>query len=79
MNQNVEPSPTQLVTPIDPPMSSTSCFEIARPSPVPPYFRVVEASAWLNFSKMEASFSGGIPMPLSLTDIFISVLRVFAP
>ena len=31
-----------------PPISSTSCAEIARPSPVPPYSRVVEASACSN-------------------------------
>ena len=29
-----------------PSINSTSCFEIARPSPVPPYLRVVELSAW---------------------------------
>ena len=45
-NQNVEPAPGVLSTPIRPPISSTSCLEIARPRPVPPYLRVVEASAW---------------------------------
>ena len=40
--------PGALSTPISPPISSTSCLEIARPSPVPPYLRVVEPSAWAN-------------------------------
>lgn len=33
---NVEPFPTSLSTPMVPPMSSTSAFVMARPSPVPP-------------------------------------------
>ena len=47
-NQNVEPAPGVLSTPIRPPISSTRRLEIARPRPVPPYWRVVEASAWVN-------------------------------
>ena len=35
-------------TPICPPISSASRLQIASPSPVPPYLRVVEASAWEN-------------------------------
>jgi len=44
VNQKVEPWPGRLSTPIEPPINSTSCLEIAKPSPVPPYLRVVEAS-----------------------------------
>ena len=45
VNQKVEPWPGVLSTPIWPPISSTSCLEIASPNPVPPYLRVVEPSA----------------------------------
>ena len=37
------------------------------PSPVPPNFRVVDASACVNGSKIVACFSRGIPIPVSLT------------
>lgn len=33
-------------TPTSPPMASAKFLEIARPRPVPPYLRVVDASAW---------------------------------
>ena len=33
---------------ISPPMSSTNRRQMVRPSPVPPCFRVVDGSAWLN-------------------------------
>ena len=36
------PRPASLSTQMRPPISSTSCAEIVRPSPVPPYRRVVE-------------------------------------
>ena len=35
-NQNVDPLPGSLRTSIAPPISSTSCLLIARPSPLPP-------------------------------------------
>ncbi len=44
VHQKVEPCPGELVTPIWPRINSTSCLQMARPSPVPPYWRVVEAS-----------------------------------
>jgi len=47
-NLNVAPSPSTLSTLISPPCASTICFEIASPSPVPPYFLVVVASTWEN-------------------------------
>src|SRR5690242_2771705 len=37
-NQNNEPSPGRLITPMPPPINSVSRFEMARPKPVPPNF-----------------------------------------
>ena len=45
VNQKVEPCPGTLSTPMSPPISSTSRLQMAKPSPVPPYLRVVDASA----------------------------------
>ena len=44
---NVEPSPGWLSTVILPPIMWQNCRLIANPNPVPPYFRVVEVSAWV--------------------------------
>ena len=44
VNQNIDPCPGVLSTPIAPPISSESCLAIASPRPVPPCVRVVEAS-----------------------------------
>ena len=66
-NEKVLPSPTRLSSSIFPPIISTRRQEIARPSPVPPYFRVVEPSACSNGEKIVDCFSGGIPMPVSAT------------
>ena len=41
-----EPFPSSLSTQMLPPISSVSLRLMARPSPVPPYLRVVEASTW---------------------------------
>ncbi len=60
------PSPS-LRTPITPPISSTRLRVIASPSPVPPNFRVVLPSAWVNFSKIISWRSRGIPIPVSTT------------
>ena len=46
----VEPLPSSLITEIWPPISWASSRQIARPRPVPPYWRVVDESAWVNFS-----------------------------
>ena len=43
-NWNVLPRPGVLSTQMRPPISSTSCAQIVRPSPVPPNLRVVEPS-----------------------------------
>ena len=67
-NQKVEPSAlVGCATPISPPISSTIRLEIARPRPVPPNRREIEASAWVNRSKTGSACLGGTPMPVSLT------------
>ena len=45
VNQNVEPQPGLLKTPISPPIRCASSLQMASPSPVPPYLRAVEVSA----------------------------------
>ncbi len=67
VNQTSEPCPAVLLTPIAPPISSASCFEMASPRPVPPCNRVVEVSTWLNFSKSRPILLAGMPMPVSRT------------
>src|SRR6266571_2666989 len=64
---NVEPCPGVLVTMMSPPQAATSFRQIARPRPVPPYWRVVDWSACEKASKIVASFSGEIPIPVSFT------------
>ena len=64
---NVEPLPTSLSTHIRPPMSSASRLLMARPRPVPPKRRVVEASTWLKDWKSRPMPAGGMPMPVSFT------------
>ena len=66
---NVEPSPGALSTATSPPIISQNRRVIIRPRPVPPYFRVVEASAWVNGRKSRASCSTLMPIPESLTRI----------
>ena len=62
---NVEPSPGWLVTEISPPSSWQKRWEIAKPRPVPPYFLLVEASAWLNAWNSRPSCSSVMPIPVS--------------
>ena len=50
-----------------PPIRATRLREIARPSPVPPYLRVVEPSACTKGSKILATASGRMPTPVSDT------------
>ena len=61
------PRPSSLSTQIRPPIIRTRRFEIVSPSPVPPYFRVVELSACANGSKINSRLFSGIPMPVSET------------
>ena len=63
----VEPRPSTLSTTSSPPIASASRRLMARPRPVPPYTRVVEASTWLNERNSRSSRSAGIPMPVSRT------------
>ena len=48
-------------------ISSTMRLQIASPSPVPPYSRVVDASAWLKAWNSRVWASGSMPMPVSRT------------
>ena len=64
---NVLPTPGVLRSWISPPSSEASSRLIARPRPVPPYLRLVLASACWNASKMIRCFSAGMPMPVSDT------------
>ena len=46
---------------------ATSLAQISRPSPVPPYFRVVESSSCSKGAKMACCFAGRTPTPVSAT------------
>ena len=65
---NVLPLPSTLSADIRPPIIPTSRDEIARPSPVPPYLRVVELSTWEKAWKIFARDSLGMPTPVSRTE-----------
>ena len=67
VNQKVEPWPGTLSTPTSPPMSSASLREMASPSPVPPYLRVVEVSACWKLWNRRPRCSSVRPMPVSRT------------
>ena len=67
VNQKLEPCPGMLSTPMRPSIISTSRLAIARPSPVPPYCRVVDPSPWTNDSKIFSRTCGFTPMPVSRT------------
>ena len=72
VNQNVLPCPGSARTPTSPCISVARFLEIARPSPVPPYWRVVEASAcWKGWNSCRHC-SGVRPMPVSLTSPYSS-------
>ena len=62
VNQNVLPSPGLALDADRAAHRSTSCGEIARPRPVPPYRRVVEASACENGSNSRSRSSGAMPI-----------------
>ena len=72
VNQNVLPLPNSLSTPTSPPINFASCFEIASPSPVPPYCRVVVVSACSNAWNSLPICSSVKPMPVSLTEKWTS-------
>ena len=63
----VLPLPNSLVTPMLPSIRSTRSLLIARPRPVPPYFRVVDVSACANGVKSASCCSFVRPIPVSRT------------
>ena len=65
---NVLPRPSLLSTQIRPFIMEVSCAQMASPSPVPPYFRDMELSAWLKTSKISCCLSSGMPIPVSATE-----------
>ena len=67
VNQKVLPRPSSLSTPSSPPMAVTSCWQIARPRPVPPNRRVVDESAWENGSNRRFRSVFSRPTPVSVT------------
>ena len=74
VNQKMLPTPGVLVAPASPPISSASCFVIARPRPVPPCVRVVELSPCSNAVNSFGSTSGAMPIPVSCTSKRTSTL-----
>ena len=60
------PSPS-LSTSTVPPCSSIRWRTIERPSPRPPWVRVIDPSAWRKRSKTKGRKSGRMPIPVSLT------------
>jgi len=64
---NVLPSPASLSTSIEPSMSWQNRWVMLRPSPVPPYLRVVDGSAWVNGWKSRLICAAVIPIPVSRT------------
>src|SRR5262245_57557429 len=64
---NTDPLPGSLATVTSPPIMRASLRVMARPKPVPPKRCAVEASAWVNSSKILACCSGVMPIPLSET------------
>ena len=65
LNQNVEPRPGALSTPIEPPICSISRRQMARPRPLPPCERVAAAACENGWNKRAIS-SGAMPNPVSL-------------
>ena len=65
--QNVEPAPGRDCTPMRPCIRSTMRLQMVRPRPVPPYRRVVDASAWVKAWNSRACCCSSMPMPVSRT------------
>ena len=64
----VAPWPASLSSQMRPPIISTSSLATAKPSPVPPYFRLAELSACSKALKMRSRRSAGMPIPVSATE-----------
>ena len=67
MKWKVLPWPNWLSTQIRPSIIATRRLTIARPSPLPPYCRVVEESAWVKLEKTVDQLLR-IPIPVSATE-----------
>ena len=63
------PTPSSLVSPTCPPWSSTIRFTSANPKPVPEYWRFKALSIWIKGWKSRGTWSGAMPMPVSVTAI----------
>jgi hypothetical protein len=68
VKKNSLPLPGSLSTQISPPIISTRRLDMVNPSPVPPYFLVVELSAWLKAWKSFPFCSSVSPIPVSRTE-----------
>ncbi len=64
----VDPRPGSLAAWISPPRSRAISRLMDRPSPVPPYLRLVVPSACLNASKITSILLAAIPIPVSVTE-----------
>ncbi len=71
--------PNSLSTSISPFCNCTRSFTIDNPRPEPPYFLVIESSAWRNLSNIPGNFSLAIPMPVSLITNSSRVISPVAP
>ena len=67
VNQKRLPRPGSLLTPASPPIRCASRRVIDSPSPLPPYLRVVDASACSNALNRRARSCASMPIPVSLT------------
>jgi hypothetical protein len=56
-----------------PPIASARRLEIARPRPVPPKRRLIDASVWLKDWKSRSMRSGGMPISVSRTEMCSSI------
>ena len=63
----VDPSPYVDCTQICPPISSTSCLQIARPSPTPNGLRTLASWIFVNMPKSFFCAFSSIPIPVSRT------------
>ena len=80
VNWKTLPAPTVLSTQIRPPIMPTSCREMARPRPVPPYFLAVEVSACEKAWKSLPICSCVNPMPVSATEkCSVALVAVCSP
>lgn len=68
MNRKIDPRSSSLSTKIVPPISSTSCLQMARPSPVPPYLRLMDGCSWEKDWKSRFSLLSAMPTPVSRTE-----------